>query len=73
MELEFVEPSLFLLQSPPALEQLVAGIHRRGVQAQASGAVRSATAHDRPPIIDTAPVAGPPAVPSFRGHRTAVR
>jgi glutathione synthase/RimK-type ligase-like ATP-grasp enzyme len=29
MELELVEPSLFLLQSPPALARLVAGIHRR--------------------------------------------
>jgi len=29
MELELVEPSLFLLQSPPALERLVAGIRRR--------------------------------------------
>ena len=29
MELELVEPSLFLLQSPPALERLVAGIVRR--------------------------------------------
>lgn len=29
MELELVEPSLFLLQSPPAVERLVAGIRRR--------------------------------------------
>lgn len=29
MELELVEPSLFLLQSPPALERFVAGIRRR--------------------------------------------
>lgn len=29
MELELVEPSLFLLQSLPALERLVAGIRRR--------------------------------------------
>ncbi|MFM9057958.1 MAG: RimK family alpha-L-glutamate ligase [Planctomycetaceae bacterium] len=29
MELELVEPSLFLLQSPPALARLVAGIRRR--------------------------------------------
>jgi hypothetical protein len=29
MELELVEPSLFLLQYPPALERLVAGIVRR--------------------------------------------
>ena len=29
MELELVEPSLFLLQSPAALERLVAGVARR--------------------------------------------
>jgi hypothetical protein len=29
MELELVEPSLFLLQHPPALQRLVRGIVRR--------------------------------------------
>lgn len=29
MELELIEPSLFLLQHPPALERLVAGLHAR--------------------------------------------